>query len=123
MFPTTSGVLFFGAEGAKPVAWNAINAIPDFVMTDEDVSDEQSRIFATMRDSTAITMNCRISKSNVNNLIGLCIKGFKPARGPERKRMIKRAKKMQTNYISAYTFIKEGDEYVDERGQVRFILQ
>ena len=50
-------------------------------------------------------------------------RGFKLARGPARNRMIRRAKKMQTNYIYEYEFIKEGDEYVDKRGQIRLILQ
>lgn len=119
MFSTSSGVLFFGAEGAKPVAWDAI---PEIVMNDEDFAEEQSKIFATMRDSPTVTMECHINKKGIENLIGV-IKGFKLARGPARNRMIRRAKKLQTNYIYNYIFRKEGDEYVDERGQVRLILQ
>lgn len=116
---TTAGVLFFGAEGTKPVAWDAI---PELVMDDEDFVEEQSKIFAWMQNSPTVTMSCHISKSGINNLMGM-FRGFKPGRGPERKHMIKRAKKMQTNYIYEYEFIKEGDEYVDKRGQVRLVLQ
>jgi endo-1,4-beta-mannosidase len=119
MFPASSGVLFFGAEGTKPVTWDAI---PEFVMDDEDFVEEQSKIFATMRDSPTVTMSCHINKKGIENLMGV-IRGFKLARGPARNRMIRRAKKMQINYIYTYTFRKEGDEYVDERGQIRLILQ
>lgn len=116
---TSSGVLFFGAEGTKPVAWDAI---PELVVDDEDFADEQSKIFATMRNSQTVTMSCHISKNGIKNLMGM-VRGFKPGRGPARNRMIRRAKKMQTNYICEYTFRKEGDEYVDERGQIRLVLQ
>ena len=119
MFPATSGVLFFGAEGTKPVAWDAI---PELVMDDEDFTEEQSKIFATMRNSSTVTMDCHISKNGVKNLMGI-FRGFKLARGPARNRMIRRAKKMQTNYIYEYEFIKEDNEYVDKRGQIRLILQ
>lgn len=119
MFPTTSGVLFFGAEGTKPVAWDSV---PELVMDDEDFADEQSKIFATMWNSPTVTMGCHISKSGIKNLMGM-FRGFKVGRGPARNRMIRRAKKMQTNYIYEYEFIKEGDEYVDKRSQVRLILQ
>lgn len=118
-FSTSSGVLFFGAEGTKPVAWDAI---PEIVMNDEDFAEEQSKIFATMRNSQTITMNCRINKKGIENLMGV-IKGFKLSKGPTRNRMIRRAKKLRINYILTYTFRKEGDEYVDERGQVRLVLQ
>ncbi len=116
---TTSGVLFFGAEGATPVAWDAV---PELVMDDDDFVEKQSKIFATMRDSPTVTMGCHISKKDILNLMRM-FKGFKLGRGPTRKRMIRRAKKMQTNYIYEYEFIKEGDEYVNERGQIRFVLQ
>lgn len=116
-FSTNSGVLFFGAEGTKPVAWDAI---PELVI-DEDFVEEQSKIFATMRDSPTVTMGCHISKKGIENLMEL-VRGFKLGRGPTRNRMIRRAKKMQTNYICTYTFRKEGDEYVDERGQIRLVL-
>lgn len=118
-FSATTGVLFFGAEGATPVAWDAI---PELVMDDDAFLEEQSKIFATMQNSPTVTMNCHISKKGIENLMEL-VRGFKPARGPARNRMIRRAKKMQTNYIYEYEFIKEGDEYVDKRGQVRLILQ
>lgn len=116
---TNSGVLFFGAEGTKPVAWDVI---PELVMNDEDFVEEQSKIFATMGDSPTVSFNYTINKNGIKNLMEL-VRGFKLARGPARNRMIRRAKKMQTNYIYEYTFRKEGDEYVDERGQVRLILQ
>lgn len=119
MFPNSSGVLFFGAEGTKPVAWNAI---PEIVMNDEDFAEEQSKIFATMRDSQTVSFNCTINKNGIKNLMGL-IRGFKLSKGPTRNRMIRRAKKLRINYIYKYEFIKEGDEYVDKRGQVRLILQ
>ena len=119
MFPANSGVLFFGADGTKPVAWDAI---PELVMNNEDFAEEQSKIFATMRNSQTITMNCSINKKGIENLMGL-IKGFKLSKGPMRNRMIRRAKKLRINYIYKYEFIKEGDEYVDKRSQVRLILQ
>ena len=122
MFPASSGVLFFGAEGTKPVAWDAIPKIPAIVMNDEDFVEEQSKIFETMQNSPTVTMGCHISKKVIENLMEL-VRGFKFARGPVRNRMIRRAKKMQTNYIYTYTFRKEGDAYIDERGQVRLILQ
>ena len=117
-YSTTSGVLFFGAEGTKPVAWDAI---PELVMDDDDFVEEQNEIFATMRDSPTVTMGCHINKKSIENLMEP-VRGFKLGRGPTRNRMIKLAKKMQTNYIYEYTFRKEGDEYVDERGQIRLIL-
>lgn len=120
MFPNSSGVLFFGAEGEKPVAWNAI---PELVMDETHVAEEQSKIFATMRNSQTMTFNCHISKGGIKSLIETTLKHFKLTKGPERKRMIRRAQKMRTNYICTYTFRKEGDEYVDERGQVRLVLQ
>lgn len=116
---TTSGVLFFGAEGTTPVAWDAV---PELVMDDDNFVEEQSKIFATMRDSPIVTMGCHIGKKDILNLMHM-FRGFKLGRGPTRKRMIRRAKKMQTNYIYEYKFIKEGDEYVDERGQIRLVLQ
>ena len=119
MFSNTSGVLFFGAEGEKPVAWNSI---PEFLDTIDLGEEEQNKAYATMRSSQAITMSCRINKKGIKNLMEI-FRPFKLARGPERKRMIQRAKKMQTNYIFNYTFTKEGDEYVDERGAFRFVLQ
>ena len=118
-FSTNSGVLFFGAEGTKPVAWDAV---PELVMDDEDFVEEQSKILATMRNSQTVTMSCHINKKGIKNLMGIS-RGFKLGRGPTRNRMIKRAKKMQTNYIYEYEFIKEGDEYVDKRGKIRLILQ
>ena len=118
-FSTNSGVLFFGAEGTKPVAWDVI---PELVMNDEDFAEEQNKIFATMRDSPTVSFNCTINKNGIKNLMELT-RGFKLAKGPARNRMIRRAKKLQTNYISTYTFRKEGDEYVDERGAFRLILQ
>ena len=121
-YSTTSGVLFFGAEGTTPVAWDAVPRIPEIVMNDEDFVEEQSKIFATMLDSPTVTMNCHISKKAIENLMEL-IRGFKLAKGPARNRMIRRAKKMQTNYIYEYEFIKEDNEYVDKRGQIRLILQ
>lgn len=119
MFPNSSGVLFFGAEGEKPVAWNAI---PELAMIETHIAEEQSKIFATMKDSPTVSFNCTINKNSIKNLMEL-VRGFKLAKGPARNRMIRRAKKMQTNYIYTYTFRKEGDEYVDERGQVRLVLQ
>ena len=119
MFSTSSGVLFFRAEGTYPIAWDAI---PEIVMDDEDFAEKQSKIFATMLSNPTVTMKCHINKKGIENLMGV-IKGFKIARGPARNRMIRRAKKLQTNYIYTYTLRKEGDEYVDERGQVRLILQ
>ena len=122
---TNSGVLFFGSdslfgeEGIKPVSWESI---PEFAMDDNYFVEEQSKIFATMRGSPTVTFNCHINKKSIENLMGL-VRGFKLARGPARNRMIRREKKMQTNYICEYTFRKEGDEYVDERGQIRLILQ
>lgn len=115
-----SGVVFFGAEGSKPISWNAVQELYD--MLDADAAEEQNKIFATMRSSQTITMCCHINKKDIKNLMGT-FRGFKLARGPARNRMIRRAKKMQTNYICEYTFRKDGDEYVDERGQVRLILQ
>ena len=93
MFPASSGVLFFGAEGTKPVTWDVVPAIPALVMNDEEFTKEQSKIFATMRDSPTVTMNCHISKKGIENLMKL-IRGFKVVRGPARNRMISRAKKM-----------------------------
>lgn len=122
MFPNSSGVLFFGAEGEKPVAWNAINAMPELVMDETHIAEEQSKIFATMRDSPTVSFNCTINKKVIKNLMEL-VRGFKLAKGPTRNRMIRRAMKMRTNYISTYTFRKEGDEYVDERGAFRLVLQ
>ena len=119
MFPNSSGVLFFGAEGEKPVAWNAI---PELAMDETHIAEEQSKIFATMRNSQTMTFNCHISKGGIKNLMKP-VRGFKLAKGPARNRMIRRAKKMRTNYICTYAFRKEGDEYVDERGQVRLVLQ
>ena len=119
MFPASSGVLFFGAEGTTPVAWDAV---PELVMDDKDFVEEQSKIFSTMRDSPTVSFNCTINKNVIKNLMEL-VRGFKLGRGPARNRMIRRAKKMQTNYIYKYEFIKEGDEYVDKRGQIRLILQ
>jgi hypothetical protein len=119
MFPNSSGVLFFGAEGEKPIAWNAIQKL---AMVETSIAEEQSKIFATMRDSTMVSFNCTINKNGIKNIMELT-RRFKLAKGPYRKRMIKRAKKMQTNYISTYTFRKEGDEYVDERGAFRLVLQ
>lgn len=119
MFPNSSGVLFFGAEGEKPVAWNAI---PELAMDETHVAEEQSRIFATMRNSQTVSFNCTINKNGIKNLMEL-VRGFKLAKGPARNRMIRRAMKMRTNYVSTYTFRKEGDEYVDERGAFRLVLQ
>lgn len=119
MFPNSSGVLFFGAEGEKPITWNAI---PKLAMAETSIAEEQSNIFATMRNSTTVSFNCTINKNGIKNLMELT-KRFKLAKGPARNRMIRRAKKMQTNYISTYTFRKEGDEYVDERGAFRLVLQ
>jgi len=118
-FSATSGVLFFGAEGTKPVAWDAV---PELIMDDDEFIEEQSKIFATMQNSQTVTINCSINKKGVENLMGL-IKGFKLSKGPTRNRMIRRARKMQTNYICTYTFRKEGDKYVDERGAFRLVLQ
>lgn len=122
MFPNSSGVLFFGAEGKKPVTWNATTSIPESVMDESKVAEEQSKIFATMSDSPTVSFNCTINKNGKKNIMGL-LRGFQLAKGPARNRMIRRAKKMQTNYISNYTFRKEGDEYVDERGAFRLVLQ
>ena len=116
---TTSGVLFFGSEGTTPVAWDAVS---ELVIDDDDFAEEQSKIFATMRDSPTVTMGCHIGKKDILNLMRM-FRGFKLGRGPTRKRMIGRAKKMQTKYIYKYEYIKEGDEYVDERGQIRLVLQ
>lgn len=123
MFPNSSGVLFFGAEGQKPVTWDAIPSFEDIPSdTLGPTEEEQSKIVATMRNSQTVSFNCAISKNGIKNLREL-LRGFKLAKGPERKRMIRRAQKMRTNYIYTYTFRKEGDEYVDERGQVRLVLQ
>lgn len=122
MFPNSSGVLFFGAEGEKPVAWNAIKSIPELVMDESDVAEEQSKIFAEMRNGYTTTFNCSISKRGIKNLMELA-RRFKLAKGPTRNRMIRRAQKLRTNYVSTYTFRKEGDEYVDERGALRLVLQ
>ena len=119
MFSNSSGVLFFGAEGEKPIAWNTI---PELVMAETHIAEEQSKMFATMRDSPTVSFNCTINKNGIKNLMEL-VRGFKLAKGPARNRMIRRAKKLQTNYIFTYTFRKEGDEYVDERGQIRLVLQ
>ena len=119
MFSNSSGVLFFGAEGEKSVAWNSI---PELVTDETHIAEEQSKIFATMRNSQTVSFNCTINKNGIKNLMEL-LRGFKLAKGPARNRMIRRARKMQTNYIYNYTFRKEGDEYVDERGQVRLVLQ
>lgn len=119
MFPNSSGVLFFGAEGETPVAWNAIS---ELAMGESNTAEEQSKMVATMRNSQTASFNCTISKNGIKNLMEL-VRGFKLAKGPARNRMIGRARKMRTNYIYTYTFRKEGDEYVDERGQVRFVLQ
>ena len=119
MFPNSSGVLFFGAEGEKPVAWNAI---PKLAMVEARIAEEQSKIFETMRDSPTFSFNCAINKNGIKSIMELT-RRFKFSKGPARNRMIRRARKMQTNYIYTYTFRKEGDEYVDERGQVRLVLQ
>jgi len=123
MFPNSSGVLFFGAEGQKPVTWNGVSSLEDIPSdTWSPTEEEQRKIIATMRVRQTMTFNCHISKGGIKNLMET-FKRFKLAKGPERKRMIRRARKMQTNYIYNYTFRKEGDEYVDERGQVRLVLQ
>ena len=122
MFPNSSGVLFFGAEGEKSVAWNATTSIPELVMDETYIAEEQTKIFATMRDSPTVSFNCAINKNGIKNLMEL-VRGFKLARGPARNRMIRRAKKLQTNYIYEYEFIKEDNEYVYKRGQIRLILQ
>lgn len=122
MFSTSSGVLFFGAEGETPVVWNAVTSIPELVMDESNAAEGQSKIFATMKDTQTVSINCAINKNGIKSLREL-VRGFKFAKGPTRNRMIRRAKKMQTNYICTYTFRKEGDEYVDERGQVRLVLQ
>lgn len=119
MFSNSPGVLFFGAEGEKPVAWNAI---PELAMLETHNAEEQHKIYATMRNSQTMTFNCHVSKGSVKSLMET-LQPFKLAKGPERKRMIRRAQKMRTNYICTYTFRKEGDEYVDERGAVRLVLQ
>ncbi len=122
MFPNSSGVLFFGAEGKKPVKWSAVTSIPELVMDESNAIEELSNVFATMRDSPTLSFNCTINKKGIKNLIEL-VRGFKLTKGPARNRMIRRAKKMQTNYICEYEFMKEGDEYVDKRGKIRLILQ
>ena len=117
----TSGVLFFGAEGQTPVAWDAV---PEMVMDETNLAEEQNKVYATMRNSQAMSFNCHVSKKDIETLMNIFNpRPFKLAKGPYRKRMIKRARKMQTNYIYNYTFRKEGGEYVDERGQVRLVLQ
>lgn len=122
MFPNSSGVLFFGAEGEKPVKWNAATSISELVTDVTHAAEEQSKIVATMKDSPTVSFNCTINKNCIKNLMKL-VRGFKLAKGPARNRMIRRAKKLQTNYIYTYTFRKEGDEYVDERGAFRLVLQ
>lgn len=119
MFPNSSGVLFFGAEGENPVAWNTVS---ELTMDETHIAEEQSKIIATMRDSQTVSFNCSINKNGIKNLMELA-RGFKLSKGPVRNRMIRRAKKMRTNYISTYTFRKEGDEYVNERGAFRLVLQ
>lgn len=123
MLSNSSGVLFFGAEGQKSVTWNDVSSLEDIPSdTWSPTEEEQSKIFATMRNSQTMAFNCHISKGGIKSLMET-FKRFKLAKGPERKRMILRARKMQTNYIYTYTFRKEGYEYVDERGQVRLVLQ
>ena len=119
-YSKTSGVLFFGAEGTKPLSFDAVQELYDIV--DGDAVEEQSKIFGMTRGSQTITLGCTVNKKGIRNLMEIT-RGFKLARGPARNRMIRRAKKMHTNYIYEYTFRKDGDEYVDERGQVRLILQ
>ena len=119
MAPVNSGVLFFGAEGEQPVAWEAI---PEFIMDTRDPAEEQSKIFATMRNNQTLSFGCTINKKGIRNLMEI-FRPFKLAKGPERKRMIKRAKKLQTNVIFTCTWRKEGSMYVDERGQIRLVLQ
>lgn len=122
MFPASSGVLFFGAEGEKPVSWNSIPEFEDVT----DIAEEQSKVFATMRNSATLTFNVKVTKKDIEALRDI-ISPFKIVRGkgPVRKRMMRRAKKLRTNAIFSNTFTlrKEGDHYVDERGAFRFILQ
>jgi len=119
MFPNSSGVLFFGAEGETPVAWNNV-----FLDTRDLTEEEQNKVYARMRSSQAMTFNCHVGKKDIESLMNIFNpKPFKLAKGPYRKRMIMRARKMQANYISTYTVRKEGDKYVDERGAFRLVLQ
>ena len=58
-----SGVVFFGAEGSKPISWNTVKELYD--MDDTAIAEEQSKIFATMRDSPTVTMSCHINKKGI----------------------------------------------------------
>lgn len=124
MFSANTGVLFFGAEGQKTISWDAVSKLPEMVMDETNRAEEQSKVFATMKNRQTVSFNCHVSKKDIKQLMDIFNpRPFKLSKGPIRKHMIRRAKKMQTNYIYTYTFRKEGDEYVDERGQVRLILQ
>ena len=99
-----------------------MDAVPELILNDDEFVENQSKAFETMRGSPTISFGLRIDKKDILSLIQPT-RRFKLGRGPDRNRMIERARKMRTNYISTYTFRKEGDEFVDERGAFRLILQ
>lgn len=88
--------------------------------------EEDSRVqfpitFSNNRSATFICKTTHIDKERLLDI-------FRPfrkikGRGPKRRRMRRRAELLRTNFIESFTFTKEGDEYVDERGAFRLVLQ
>lgn len=98
------------------------DTIPELILNDDEFVENQSKVFETMRGSPTISFGLSMDKKDILSLIQPP-RRFKLGRGPDRNRMIERARKMRTNYISTYTLRKEGDYFVDERGAFRLILQ
>ena len=99
------------------------SSLPDFdyfeaCSTIDDI-DYKPPLFETNEFSFSID-----SDGGVNSLINEILENSKwHYKNKRRYRMRDRANKMRTNFIQAFNFVREGDEFVDERGSIRFVLQ
>ena len=78
----------------------------------------------TFSNNSSVTFTCKTTGIDKEKLLD----AFRPfrkikGRGPKRRRMRRRAELLRTNFMESFTFTKEGDEYVDERGAFRLVLQ
>lgn len=94
-------------------------AVPEFI----DRSDNDDKPIATFYNdrSFSATIECNLFKKE--HFLSLLRPSVKKKKEKPRARMIERAKRMRTNFTETFICRKGGNEYVDERSSLRFVLQ
>ena len=100
--------------------FNIVEAPPQLSIDDDN---EQTARKLDFNKEVSFTGTFKLANEDWNNFLDDLFATTPIQRKPYRRRMIERAKKLQTNFIQTLTFEKVGDDFICKQGRHKFKLE